>query len=148
MARVYFHNADHIGDDLILGQYLETLHRPENLPNQQYQQLRTKARGFLVRDGYLFKRGRKRGFPPRRVVGLPEQRLKIIQELHDEIGHRGKKSTFEHISRRYQWKVMFEDVAKYVKSCEERQRRVRIQYEEPGILQSRRRLESISFICL
>jgi hypothetical protein len=84
-----------------------------------------------VRDGYLFKRGRKRGFPYRRVVGLPEQRLEIIRELHNGIGHRSKQSTFEHVSQRYQWKGMFEDVAKYIKSCEEVQRRSRIQYEEP-----------------
>jgi hypothetical protein len=43
---------------------------------------------FLIRNGYLFKRSRKRGLPPRRVVGLKEQRLAIIRELHDEIGHR------------------------------------------------------------
>jgi Integrase zinc binding domain len=130
-VRIYLHEAEYEGDDLVLGQYLETLNRPEGLTDQQFQRLRKKSRNFLVRDGYLFKRGRKRNVPPRRVVGLSEQRLEIIRGLHDEIGHCGKQSTYDQISRRYQWKGMYDDVANYVKSCEECQRRARIRYEEP-----------------
>jgi hypothetical protein len=114
-----------------LGRYLETLKRPEGLGNEEYRKLRTKSRDFLIRDGYLFKRSRKRGLPPRRVVGLKEQRLAIIREIHDEVGHRGKQSTFEQVRRRYQWKGLYEDVVEYVKRCEECQRRARNRYEEP-----------------
>lgn len=131
VAQIYLHEAEYDGNDLVLGRYLETLQRPRELTDLQYQQLRKKTRNFLVRDGYLFKRSNKHGIPPRRVVGLQEQKLKIIQELHDEIGHRGKKNTFDQISRRYQWKGLYEDVANYVKSCEECQRRARVRYEEP-----------------
>jgi hypothetical protein len=131
MARLYLHEGEYIGDDLMLGQYLETLRRPDGLNDAQYQQLRKKARRFFVRDGYLFKRGRKRGFPPRRVVGTQDQRLEVIRELHDEIGHRGKQSTYDHVSRRYQWKNMYADVEKWVKTCERCQRRARNRYEEP-----------------
>jgi hypothetical protein len=91
MARVYFHEGEYMGDDLTLGQYLETLQRPNRLTDAEYRQLRRKARGFFVRDGYLFKRGRKRGFPPRRVVGTQDQRSEIIRELHDEIGHAERR---------------------------------------------------------
>ena len=65
------------------------------------------------------------------VVGLPGQRQEILQELHDEAGHRGRQGIYDHISRRYQWKGMYDDVVKYIKSCEECQRRARIRYEEP-----------------
>ena len=107
------------------------MQRSENLTNQQYQQLRKKSRNFLVRDGYLFKRGNKRNIPPRRVVGLPAQRQEILKQLHDKIGHRAQKATYDHVSRRYQWKGMYDDIVNYVKSCEECQRRARIRYEEP-----------------
>ena len=130
-ARVYLHEGEYEGEDLILGQYLETLQRSDNMTDQQYQQLRRKSRNFLVRDGYLFKRGKRQNIPPRRVVGRPEQREEILKELHDESGHRGSKATYNQVSRRYQWKGMYDDVVKYVKSCEECQRRARIRYEEP-----------------
>jgi hypothetical protein len=88
VARVWMHEAEYVGEDLRIGEYLETLERPENMTDLEYQQLRRKAHTFFVRDGYLFKRGRKAGQPPRRVVGRPEQRQEILKELHDESGHR------------------------------------------------------------
>ena len=78
----------------------------------------------------MFKHGRKRSIPPRRVVGLPAQRQEILLQLHDEVGHRARQGTYDHIARRYKWKGMYEDVVKYIKSCEECQRRARIRYEE------------------
>jgi len=65
------------------------------------------------------------------VVGLKDQRLAIIRELHDETGHRGRKATFDQVHHRYQWKGLYEDVAEYVKTCEECQRHARNRYEEP-----------------
>jgi hypothetical protein len=122
MACVYFHEGEYMGDDLILGQYLETLQRPDGLADAEYRQLHRKARSFFICDGYLFKRGRKRGFPPRRVVGTQDQRSEIIRELHDEIGHRGNQATYGHVSRRYQWKGMYADIEKWIKTCERCQR--------------------------
>jgi len=122
-AQVYLNEGEYNGDDLILGHYLENLQRPDGMTDAQYQQLRKKSRDFLIRDGYLFKRGRKRGMPPRRVVGLQVQRTEIIAELHDECGHRGKQSTFDQVRRRYQWKGMYVNVVEYVRTCEECQQR-------------------------
>ena len=131
LARIYLHEAEYDGDDLVLGRYLETLQRPDSLTDQQYQRLRQKSRHFLVCDGYLFKRARKRSHPPRRVIGKEDLRDEVLQELHDNQGHRGREATYALASRRYQWKGMYDDVAKYVQSCEECQRRKRIRYEEP-----------------
>lgn len=131
VARVWLREADYEGDDLILGRYLETLQRPGGLSDQQFMQLRRKAHHFLVRDGYLFKRGRKRGSPPRRVIGTTAQRREVIRGLHDEIGHRGRLATYNQVQRRYQWKGIWGDVVEYVKSCEQCQKRARIRYEEP-----------------
>jgi len=62
-AYIYLNEREYMDDDLILGQYLETLQRPDDFTNAQYQQLRKKSRNFFVRDELLFKRGRKRGLP-------------------------------------------------------------------------------------
>jgi Integrase zinc binding domain len=131
LARVYLHQAEYTGEDLLIGQYLKTLRRPDSLMDMEYQQLRRNSKSFFIRDGYLYKRGRKRGMPPRRVVGLPEQPVEIVRECQGEISHRGKGATFEHVKRRYQWKGMYEDVEKWVKTCEDCQRRAKIRYEEP-----------------
>ena len=79
----------------------------------------------------MFKRSRKHGSPPRRVIGKPEQRLEILRELHDETGHRGRQETYDQMHRRYQWKEMYNDVVNYVKSCEECQRRSRVRQKKP-----------------
>ena len=131
LARIYIAEAEYSGEDLVLGKYLETLQRPDGISNTAYKTLRRKAKNFFVRDGYLFKRSRKRGKPPRRVVGDKTQQLEIIRQIHDECGHRGDNSTYESVSRRYQWKQMYLDVAAFIKSCELCQRRKRSQLQEP-----------------
>ena len=123
LGRVYLHETEYVGDDLLLGRYLETLRRPEGMAKVEFGSLRKKSRNFLVRDGYLFKRGKKRGVPPRRVVGLPEQREEIITDVHDEIGHPGMKPTYDRVAKRYQWKGMYQDVVEWAKTCDECQRR-------------------------
>jgi hypothetical protein len=81
---------EYIGENLLIGQYLETLQRPDGLMNLEYRQLRRKSKLFFVRDRYLYMRGRRRGARLRRVVGLLDRRMEIVRERHDEIGHRGK----------------------------------------------------------
>ena len=131
IGRVWLLQGEYEGSDLMLGQYLETMQRPEGLSETEYRELKRKSKGFLVRDGLLFKRSRKRGMPPKRVLGRRQQRLDAIRGIHDEVAHRGVPTTFENVSRRYQWKGLYEDVREFVKSCLECQKRARIRYEEP-----------------
>ena len=131
LMRIYFNEAEYEGEDLILGKYLTSLERPDGLSENQFQQLRKKSKSFFVRDGHLFKRNTKRGLPPRRVIGKQDERIQIIKELHDEIGHRGRKTTYRQIAKRYQWKGMWSDVEAWIKTCEICQKRSNSRYEEP-----------------
>jgi hypothetical protein len=108
LTRIYLHEGEYDGDDLVLGQYLETLQRPDGLTDQQFLRLRQKSRFFFVRDGYLFKRSRKRSQPPRRVLGRENLRNEVLNELHDKVGHRRREVTYALVSRRYQWKEMYD----------------------------------------
>ena len=130
-AQIWFQETDYEGDDLVLGRYLETLERPEGLSDNQFRQLRKKSHFFLVRNGRLYKRSKKSGIPPRRVLGLEGHRRDAVKSLHDENGHPGVLSTYGQISRRYQWKGMYGDIADFCKSCDYCQRRARTKYEEP-----------------
>ena len=127
VSRVYLREEEYEGNDLMLGRYLMTLQRPDGLSDLEYQRLRRKAKSFFVRDGLLYKKGKR---IPRRVVGLRDQRVKIIMDIHDEIGHWGHNAVFDGVRRRYQWAGMYVDVEQWVKSCEECQRKSRLRYEE------------------
>ena len=41
----------------------------------------------------------------------------IIEELHDESGHKGREGTYRRIADRYWWDNMFQQVKKYVQTC-------------------------------
>ena len=43
MARVYLQAGEYDGEDLTIGQYLQTLERPPNLTDDEFQKLRKKA---------------------------------------------------------------------------------------------------------
>ena len=102
-ARIYLQEGEYEGEYLIIGRYLESMERPPDLTDEEFRKLRRKALRYLVRDGYLYKRAKKSRIPPRRVIGQPEMRRKVIRELHDELGHHNRQSTYDQIARRYQW---------------------------------------------
>ena len=72
--------------------YLLTLKRPVGMSDKVYDSFRQFALKFLVYEGLLFFRN-KVNIPPRRVVWDKAQQDKIIREMHDKGGHRGKKGT-------------------------------------------------------
>lgn len=149
MARIYLHDTEYDDDDLIL-RYLETLQWPEGMSDQYFQQFHKRLFTFLIRDGHLFKRSRKHGSSSRRVIGKLEQRPKVLRDLHDIIGHRGRQEIYDQLHRRYQWREMDNDV-NYVKSCEECRRRSRVRQKKllhptwsMMIWENRRRLFALS----
>jgi hypothetical protein len=68
LARVYLHEAEryelYTREGLLIGQYLETLQRPDGLTNLQ---LRQKSKSFFVWDGYLYSISVEGGEGRRRV---------------------------------------------------------------------------------
>ena len=131
LSHVWFDETKYEDDgDLLLGRFLISLVPPKGFSDLDYRKLRRRSQDFFVYDGFLFRRGR-RGCPPRRVVGLKSEREEVLQGCHEEAGHRGKVGTFENVRRKYQWRGLFEDCARYAQSCMECQLRSRVRYEEP-----------------
>lgn len=56
---------------------------------------------------------------------MQEQRMQIVQELHDKASHRSKQETFDQVSWRYQGKCLYDDAIKFINSWEECQPRAR-----------------------
>ena len=42
--------------------------------------------------------------PPTRVIDDEGDKRKVLEELHDRNGHKGRESTFYIVSQRYWWK--------------------------------------------
>jgi len=88
-AWIYLHEANYDSDEIILGRYFEMLRKPNGLNDHEFEQLPKKSHSFLVRDGHLYKRSKKR-HPPQQAVGKPEQREGVLHEVH-EFGHKGQQ---------------------------------------------------------
>jgi hypothetical protein len=76
----------------------------------------SRARQFIHHDNRLWKIG-KSGLVPRLVITDLARRQKLISEAHNEAGHRGRDATFKHLTDRYYWPNLFDDVAFFVVSC-------------------------------
>jgi hypothetical protein len=112
--------ADSYKDDSVLrtiGKYLSSRETasPEQLLIEFSASIRRSALGFLLIDGYLY----KRGTPPKRVVGNLEDRRAILHDLHDTPwgGHRGENATYIKVKDRYWWPKFSVDVKRYVATC-------------------------------
>jgi len=102
--------------------YLTTLQRPGNMMDKQFDSFRQYALRFLVKEGQLFRRA-KPGMPAKRVIWDQIEQKDIMSQLHHESGHRGKKGSYKKVALRYWWKGLYRDVEKWVKTCEECQKR-------------------------
>ncbi len=54
----------------------------------------------------------------RRVVPRPEQRLQLIRQVHEDLGHFGVRRTHSMLRGQYWWVGMQKEVATYVGRCE------------------------------
>jgi hypothetical protein len=116
-------------ESLQIARYLRSLERPEGMSSSQFHRFRKKATKFLIQTGFLFKRGNK-NIPAKRVVDDPAEKIRIKQSLHEESGHRGREGTYRKIADRYWWEGMYEDVAKWIKTCDGCQRAVDMRPQE------------------
>jgi len=76
-------NDDMPNDLMRVKRYLSMPRRPDRISDRAFGAFRRYATEFLVNEGLLFRRS------------------SIIQQLHDESGHRGKKGAYEKIALCY-----------------------------------------------
>ncbi|GBG84672.1 hypothetical protein CBR_g39047 [Chara braunii] len=94
-------------------------------------EIREKAKGFVVRQGHLFKKSDD-STPKRVVCGVPRQ-LDVIAALHDGVagGHRSARVTLRKIQQLYFWDGMGKMVAEFCSSCVPCQKCSNLRYAEP-----------------
>lgn len=87
---------------------------PANLPTSEKKRIRSRAQGFLLQDGILYKKPCKR-YGPRKVPPI-EDRPGLIEQAHDKLGHAGEQRT-RHLLRSFWWRGMVQQVKEHVRSC-------------------------------
>ncbi|KAK4694345.1 hypothetical protein P7C70_g8748, partial [Phenoliferia sp. Uapishka_3] len=97
-----------------LGRYLDTLERDEDLSDRKFARLCDVALKHYLKDGRIMKRVAEGDVE---VIMDESRRTKILFELHENLGHRGRDETYRRAKARFWWPGMSEDVRKYVKSC-------------------------------
>ncbi len=102
-----------------IGLYLSTLKRQEGWMDKTFKDIRHQSYGFFLKDGFLWRRAKKTGEMPLRVVGDSDTKAKVLKEFHDTLwaGHRGVWATYTKIKERYWWKGLYKDVEEFVATC-------------------------------
>lgn len=111
-----------------LGRYLIDFKLPEGLTTDEGSKFHRKAKGYLVAGGRIWKKGEGM---PREVVVDATRRERILQENHENLGHKGQQATARRIADRYYWKGMYAQIAKHVRTCNDCQHRDLKRYESP-----------------
>ena len=113
-------------------QYLTDFTFPENLlPNQQAL-IKRKARFYIIINGLLYKKNKENPQRPFKVVKQSELR-EILHHTHSDplAGHFSLEETYRRIKLRFYWPQMYDDVRRYVQSCDECQKRGKNKRTEP-----------------
>ena len=84
-----------------------------------------------MRKRILYRRPGHSGGPPRKVISLLKDKQRILANLHNESGHRGRDATCTKVRNRLYWKGLYSDVDNFVQSCEQYQKRKRHRYDKP-----------------
>jgi hypothetical protein len=100
-----------------IARYLTTLKKPDGLSRAEFRNFKRKALQYAVLESNLYRRAGK-NVPQRLVIDSDERKAEILTELHDDCGHKGRESTYRRVSDRYYWENCYDDVRKFVASCE------------------------------
>src|SRR6266498_391456 len=113
-------------------QYLDDLVLPADLQSSQLRNFKNKAKGYLVRNGILYKRNSRNPQRPLRVIRPSEVEM-ILYNFHEDplAGHFGFTETFRAIKEKYFWPQMGDNIKTYVQSCDICQKRQRPLRTEP-----------------
>ena len=99
---------------------------PEDVSPQQQQQLIKQANNYIVKNGVIFKKDKKNPHKLYRVIQKDEVTT-VLYMMHNDptSGHLGIEATFNKIRARYYWPQFYEEIKRYVETCDACQRRGR-----------------------
>jgi hypothetical protein len=112
--------------------FLTDLYLPTDITKQQQAAIKRKARYFIVMNDQLYKRNKDN--PNRPIKVVKENEIEgILHFTHSDplAGHFSIEETYRRVKIRYYWPQMYEDVRRYVRTCDDCQRRGKNRRVEP-----------------
>jgi transposase InsO family protein len=100
--------------------FLTDLRFSNELTSENKDLLARKVSKFFLRNGKLYKRHDQNRH--QRVIDEPE-RIKILHEIHDKLGHKGFLPNRSTLYARFWWPGAMEDLKWYLKTCQTCQER-------------------------
>ncbi len=95
--------------------FLTTLQLP-TLPNEQAKRrFIQKASRYFVQQGAMFKRNQFKA--PIKVIFAQDRRQHILEQAHEQLGHRGEQAVMQTCKARFFWPSMWSDIQHHVRSC-------------------------------
>lgn len=116
--------------------FLEKARYPSKFNNKQKKQLEAQSKFFIIYNHLLYKRDRRKKTQNQLLRVIREYEIETILHIfHDHpLGaHLGTEKMFEKIRSKYYWPQMYNQIRKYVQTCDQCQRRGK--YRTPGPLQ-------------
>lgn len=106
--------------------YILSQQVPLHFTEKQKQQLLNQTRNYTIENEQLYKKGRNNANKLYRVIRKEELPAVLYMMHNDPIsGHFAIDAMFTKIKTRYYWPQYYEDIKKYVESCDACQRRGR-----------------------
>jgi hypothetical protein len=102
---------DHIR---LVHEWHNSLQRPVDVTDTEYEAFLRYCTEFFVDSDRLWRKDRK---GEHKLVVSQDRRIFILASAHDDTGHHGYFATHAHISLRYWWPFMGNDIAWFVKTC-------------------------------
>src|SRR3989337_1276046 len=110
-------------------QYLDNFIIPEEYNEQQKNRIVQTAKHYFINNQKLYRKNTNNLL---QWVITPKHVEIILYNLHKDMtgAHLGLDATYEKLKERYYWPKMFDDVQKYIKSCDNCQRRGKAKRKE------------------
>ena len=102
---------------LSIRDFLSTTRRPSDLDEAALKKFLKHAARFFFRNSQLWRRGPSQLH--QLVVLPPDERLSLILQAHDKLGHKGFYSMRRTLTDRFWWPGIDRDVAWFIKTCHE-----------------------------
>ena len=102
--------------DLDVLRFMETGKLDLSWTLKQKQRVYRRAKNYTLRDGHLYFRPNAKYHWPRKVPNI-EDRTKLIEACHDDLGHFGMVRTCYILQDRFFWSNMTHDVRDFINNC-------------------------------
>lgn len=98
----------------LLNAFFDTLVRPPDMSDKDFAAFTKFATAFFPQEGRLW---RKHSDGAHKLVISPNGRIRILQDCHNGVAHRGVFATKSLIAERFWWPDFAADIAWYIRTC-------------------------------